>query len=86
MHFDKLTFHLDILSYFKESVFLLGFLGGSTVKNLSAMQETQVRSILGWEDPLERNWQSTSVFLPGSPMDRGLAGYSLWGRKELGII
>ena len=50
------------------------------------MQETQVRSILGWEDSLERNWQSTSVFLPGSPMDRGLAGYGLWGQKELGII
>ena len=28
------------------------------------MQETQVRS-LGWEDPLERKWQPTPVFLPG---------------------
>ena len=31
---------------------LLGFPGGQTVKNLPAIQETQVRS-LGWEDPLE---------------------------------
>ena len=30
-----------------------GFLGGSEVKNLPIMQETQVRS-LGWEDPLEK--------------------------------
>ena len=29
------------------------FLSGSVVKNLPAMQETQVRS-LGWEDPLEK--------------------------------
>ena len=28
------------------------------------MQETWVRS-LGQEDPLEREWQSTPVFLPG---------------------
>ena len=34
------------------------------VKNLPAIQETQVR-YLGWEDPLERNWQPTPVFLPG---------------------
>ena len=30
-----------------------GFPGGSVVKNLPAMQKTQVQS-LGWEDPLER--------------------------------
>ena len=33
------------------------------VKNLPAMQETQVWS-LGWEDPLRREWQPTPVFLP----------------------
>ena len=32
-------------------------------KNLPAMQETQVGS-LGGEDPLEREWQPTPVFLP----------------------
>ena len=30
----------------------MGFPGGSAVKNLPAMQETQIQS-LGWEDPLE---------------------------------
>ena len=30
-----------------------GLPGGSVVKNLPAMQETQVQS-LGWEDPLEK--------------------------------
>ena len=35
------------------------------VKNLPAMQETQVR-FLDWEDTLEkREWQPTLVFLPG---------------------
>ena len=34
------------------------------------MQETQVQS-LGWEDPLEKEWQPTPVFLRGNPMDRG---------------
>ena len=45
------------------------------VKNLPAMQETQVWS-LGQEDPLEREWQPTPVFLPGkSHASRSLAGY-----------
>ena len=34
------------------------------VKNLPAIWETWVLS-LGWEDSLEKNWQSTPVFLPG---------------------
>ena len=52
------------------------------VKNLPAMQETQVRS-LGWEDPLERAWQPTPLFLPGEfHGQRNLAGYRPWGRKE----
>ena len=47
------------------------------------MQETWVRS-LGWEDPLERKWQPTPVFLPGEPHGkRSLVGSSPWGRKEL---
>ena len=33
-----------------------------TVKNLPAMQETQVRS-LGWEDPLEKEMATHSSFL-----------------------
>ena len=52
------------------------------VKNLPAMQETQVRS-LGWEDPLEKEWQPTLVFLPGEFHEqRSLKGYSPRGHKE----
>ena len=53
------------------------------VKNLPAMQVTQVRS-LGQEDPLEREWKPTPVFLPGEFYGpRSLACYSPWGHKEL---
>ena len=53
-----------------------------TVKNLAAMQETRVQS-LGREDSLEKEWQTTPVFLPGeSQGQRSLLGYSLWGCKE----
>ena len=38
--------------------------GGAVVKNLPAMQETQVRS-LGRGDPLEEGLAPTPVFLPG---------------------
>ena len=36
--------------------------GGSVVKSLSAMQETQVR-FLGWEDPLEKEMATHSSIL-----------------------
>ena len=38
------------------------FPGGSAVKNLPAMQETQVQS-LGWEDPLEEGMATHSSIL-----------------------
>ena len=45
------------------------------VKNLPAMQETRVQS-LGQEDPLEKEWQPTPVFLLGeSHGQRSLEGY-----------
>ena len=47
------------------------------------MQETQVGS-LGQEDPLERKWQPTPVFLLGkSHGQRSLVGDSPWGPREL---
>ena len=53
-----------------------------TVKNLPAMQETQVQS-LGQEIPWRREWQSTPGFLPGEfHKQRSLVGYSSWSRKE----
>ena len=52
------------------------------VKSLPAMQEAWVRS-LGQEDPLEKEWQTTPVFLPGkSHAWRSLAGSSPWDHKE----
>ena len=46
-------------------------------------QETQVLS-LGQEDPLEEEIASHSSILAGkSHVQRSLAGYSLWGPKEL---
>ena len=50
------------------------------------MQERQeVRSVsLAWEDPLEEEMASTTVFLPGkSHGQMNLAGYSLRGLEEL---
>ena len=42
-----------------------------TVKNLSAMRETWVRS-LGWKDPLEQGMATHSSILAWpNPMDRG---------------
>ena len=54
-----------------------------TIKNLHAMQETQVQS-LGGKNPWRRKWQSTPIFLfEKSHGQRSLAGYSPWGSQEL---
>ena len=56
------------------------------VKNPLAMQETQETRVLslGQEDPLEEEIASHSSILAGtSNGQRSLAGYSLWGPKEL---
>ena len=53
-----------------------------TVKNLSAMKETQGRS-LGWEDLLEKEMTTTPVFLSGEfHGQRSLVDYSPGGHKE----
>ena len=53
------------------------------VKIPPAVWETQVQS-LGRKLPWRREWQPTSVFVPGeSHGQRSLVGYSPWGRKEL---
>ena len=47
-----------------------------TVKNLPAVQETRVQSLVR-EYPLEREWLPTPVFLPGELHgQRSLVGYS----------
>ena len=54
------------------------------VKNSPAVWETWVRS-LGWEDPLERAWQPTPVFLPGeSPWTEEPGGLQSMGSQRVG--
>ena len=63
---------------------MLGFPCGSVVKKLPAKQEMQVQS-LGWEDPLEKEMATHSIFLPGiSHGQKSVVGYSPWGHKRLG--
>ena len=60
----------------------MGFPCGSMVKNLPAMQETQVRS-WGQEDPLEKEMATYSSILAGEfHGQRSLTGYSSWGLKK----
>ena len=59
------------------------FPGGSDVKNLPAMRETQVQS-LGGEDPLEKRMEPTPIFFLGeSHGQRNLVSCTPWGHKEL---
>ena len=52
-------------------------------KCLPAMRETWIQSP-GWEDPLEKEWQTIPVLLPGKFHGwRSLVGYSPWDCKEL---
>ena len=52
------------------------------VKNLPAMQATQVQS-LSWADPLEKRMATNSSILAWRiSWMKSLASYSLWGRKE----
>ena len=54
-----------------------------TVKNLSAVKETWVQ-FLDWEDPLERAWQPTPVFLPGeSPWTEEPGGLQSMGLQRV---
>ena len=53
------------------------------VENLPTMQETWVRS-LSWEDPVEKEMAIlSSVLARESHGQRSLAGYILWGHKEV---
>ena len=55
------------------------------VKNLPAMQKTQVRS-LGVEDPLEEGMTTYTSILAWRIHEQGsLVGYSPWGGKESDI-
>ena len=73
--------YICLLSFLHKYGHVWASLIAQLAKNLLAMQETRVRS-LGQEDPLEKEMQSTPVFLPGKPhAQRSLGGYSPWGHK-----
>ena len=56
--------------------FIRTSLVAQTVRNLPAMQETWIQP-LGEEDPLEKEWQPTPVFLPRESHGQwSLVGYS----------
>ena len=53
-----------------------------TVMHLTTIWDIQVQS-LGQEDPLEKEWQPTPVFLPGEfHGQRSLVCYSPWAHNE----
>ena len=69
---------LDPKQYFGWASFV-----AQLVKNLPAVQKTQVR-FLGWEDPLEKEMATPLQYsCSENPMDREVwpATYSPWGRK-----
>ena len=68
-----------ILHLLRPRLMTLVSLIAELVKNLPAMQETQVW-FLGWEDPLEKEWPSTPVFWPEE--FHGLD--SPWGSQRVG--
>ena len=75
---DERYTHIRLLfwSFIGEFMCIGASLKAQSVKNLPATQETQVW-FLGWEDPLERKWQSTPELLLGeSHGQRHLAGLS----------
>ena len=68
-------------------MYLMGFPGGSAVKNLPAMQEMQIWS-LGWEDPLKKDMVTHSSILaweiPWTEEPGGLQSMgSQWIRQDL---
>ena len=78
------SFH-SLLRQEKKSLvpfFLRASLVALTVKNLPATRETRLQ-FLGQEDPLEKEWQSIPVLLPGKSQGwRNLVGYSPWHLKD----
>ena len=81
--------HLLPLNIFNIRLFLFHWasLVAKLVKNLSAMQETQVQS-LSQEDPLEEEMatHSSTIAWKIPWMEEPGAGHSPWGRKESDII
>ena len=67
--------------YFSKGAKKGGFPGSSVVKNLSAMQETRIRS-LGWEDLLEKEMPTHCSILAWEIPWTEEPGYSSMGSQE----
>ena len=61
---------------------LKDFPGGSVVKNLRTMQETQVRCLDG-EDPLEKEMANLQYSCLGKLMDRGAGRLQFMGSQRV---
>ena len=61
----------------------IGWMVAQMVKNLPAMQETQVQS-LGQEDPRRREWQPTQYSCLENPMERGVWWATVHGVTKSG--
>ena len=60
-----------------------GYPGGSVVKNPSLPKQEMWVQSLSWEDPLDKEMATHSLFLPGKSLgQRSLAGYGSRGHKE----
>ena len=83
LHSGSLMFYWRIQEIYKSSqLYMTQKKVAWMLKNLPAMQVTQVWS-LGQEEPWRRERLPTPVLLPGeSHGQKSLEGYSPWGRKE----
>ena len=79
-------FFFFLVEGFQKCIWFLGFSGGSMVKNLPAIQETQEMWVqfLGWENPLEEGTTTHhSSLVCRSPRTEEPGSDSLLGRREL---
>ena len=89
-----LTFHTHSLSLYNTTSLYVQDIINHIIKlpwwlegEESACNVGDPGSTPGLEDPLEKEWQPTPVFLSGEFYgQRSLAGYSLWGSKQLDMI
>ena len=82
----EIFFTLFPISFFSAAIIILGFLGGSVVKNLpdNVGDAGGVGLILVVKTPWRRKWQPSPIFFPGeSHGQRSLTGHSLQGLREL---
>ena len=71
-----------IRGFWKEGAYVWDSLVAQTVKNLPAIQETQLQ-FLGWEEPLEKGMATySSIFAWRIPWTEAPGGYSSWSHKE----